>query len=96
MPFLDRLQHWAALQPDANAVTIGADRLSYAELQVRSSRRARELAGESSGGPTVLCLPNGLDFVVDFVAAVAGVGTVAVLDPDWPALQRTAIERMLR
>ncbi|MDY7544156.1 MULTISPECIES: class I adenylate-forming enzyme family protein [unclassified Cryobacterium] len=96
MPFLDRLQHWAALQPDANAVTIGAERLSYAELRDRATMRARELVAESSGGPTVLCRPNGLDFVVDFVAAVAGTGSVAVLDPGWPALQRSTVERMLR
>jgi len=96
VPFLDRLQHWAALRPDANAVTIGAERLSYAELVDRASARARELAGESSGGPTVLCRPNGLAFIVDFVAAVAGTGTVAVLDPGWPALQRSAVERMLQ
>jgi len=96
VPFLDRLQHWAALRPDANAVTIGADRLSYAELQGRASLRARELVDESAGGPTVLCLPNSLDFVVDFVAAVTGTGSVAVLDPAWPAPQRAAVERMLR
>jgi len=96
VPFLDRLQRWAALRPDANAVTIGAERLSYAELVDRASIRARELVPASSGGPTVLCRPNGLDFVLDFVAAVAGAGSVAVLDPGWPAGQRSAVERMLR
>jgi len=96
VPFLDRLQHWAALQPETNAVTIGAERLSYAELLDRASLRARELASQSPGGPIVLCRPNGLDFVVDFVAVVAGSGSVAVLDPGWPARQRSAVERMLR
>ena len=96
MPFLDRLQHWAAVQPNAHAVTIGSARLSYAELVERSRLLVRDRARESSPGPTVLCRPNGLDFVVDFVAAVAGDGRVAVLDPAWPAGQRSAVERLLR
>lgn len=91
MPFLNRLQHWAQVQPHATAVEVGADRLSFAELRDRAASRV-------AAGPalTALCLPNGIDFAVGFTAAVAGTGVCAVLDPGWPDAQRSAVEERLR
>lgn len=91
MPFVNRLQHWAQVQPEATAVEVGADRLSYAELR----GRAAALVG-AEPALTALCLPNGIEFTVGFAAAVAGSGVCAVLDPGWPDAQRSAVEDRLR
>ncbi|MBC7443649.1 MAG: AMP-binding protein, partial [Ramlibacter sp.] len=90
MPFLDRLQHWAAVQPDATAVTVGADTLTYAELWAAASARLAATPHLSS-----VCLPNGTEFAVRFAAGVAGDRSCAVLDPGWPAAQRTDAARRL-
>lgn len=96
MPFVNRLQHWAQVQPQATAVEVGADRLSYAELR----DRAASLVGVRQVGAepalTALCLPNGAEFVVGFAAAVAGSGVCAVLDTGWPDAQSSAVEERLR
>ncbi|TFB72725.1 long-chain fatty acid--CoA ligase [Cryobacterium glaciale] len=91
MPFVNRLQHWAQVQPQATAVEVGADRLSFAELR---DRAASQVGVEPA--LTALCLPNGIEFAVAFAAAVAGSGVCAVLDPGWPDAQRSAVEERLR
>ncbi|MEO6201057.1 MAG: AMP-binding protein [Cryobacterium sp.] len=103
MPFLDRLQHWARVQPEATALEVAADRLSFAELRDRATAlaaaHAHAHADADPGGrrpPTVLCLPNGVEFAVGFAAAVAGDGVCAVLDPEWTDAQRAAVEDRLR
>ena len=93
MPVLDRLNGWAAVQPDATAVVVGTDSLTYGELRMRVAERLRNAADDTL---TVLCQPNGTDFAVTFVAAVAGSGRCAVLDPAWPAAQRDEIVERLR
>ncbi|SDK72233.1 Acyl-CoA synthetase (AMP-forming)/AMP-acid ligase II [Cryobacterium psychrotolerans] len=94
MPFVDRLEYWARVQPDATAVEVAGDRLSFAELR----DRAASLVAAAGENPalTALCLPNGTEFVVRFAAAVAGSGVCAVLDPGWPDAQRAAVEERLR
>ena len=93
MPVIDRVNHWAAVQPDATAVVVGADSLTYGELQTLAVER---FSDAESRALTVLCEPNGVNLAVGFVAAVAGTGRCAVLDPAWPAAQRDEIVARLR
>ena len=93
MPILSAVQHRAETHPRRLAVQIGDDRLSYAELRDTVLQRLGENTQGTSrpSGPTVISHPNGLEFVVRFLAGVAGSGTVAVLDPGWPAEQRAEV-----
>ncbi|TFC95750.1 MULTISPECIES: AMP-binding protein [Cryobacterium] len=90
MPFLDRLQHWARVQPDATAVTVGADRLSFAALRDAATARL-----PATPRISVVCRPNGTAFAIAFAAGVAGGRHAAVLDPGWPVAQRLAVEARL-
>ncbi|TFD55154.1 long-chain fatty acid--CoA ligase [Cryobacterium frigoriphilum] len=97
MPFLNQLQHWAAVRPDAIAVDVateaGPQRISYRDLRDRATAR---LGALSARPLTVLCEPNGIDCVVGLAAAIAAGRSCAVLDPGWPATQRAAVEARLR
>jgi long-chain acyl-CoA synthetase len=90
MPFLDQLQHWATVQPQATAVEVGDDRLSFAGLRDLAAARVAAMPFLSS-----VCLPNGIEFVVDIVAGVAGGRRCAVRDPAWPAAERHDVQRRL-
>ena len=90
MPFLDQLQHWATVQPQATAVEVGDDRLSFAGLRDLATARVAAMPFLSS-----VCLPNGIEFVGDFVAGVAGGRRCAVRDPAWPAAERHDVQRRL-
>lgn len=79
MPFLDRLNRWAAERPQGLAVACGNDRLSWGEL------RAAAAALAASGEPTgILRQANSTDFAVRWAAGVAEERVCAVLDPSWP------------
>ncbi|MFT2816076.1 class I adenylate-forming enzyme family protein [Leifsonia sp. A12D58] len=87
------MNHWAMVKPDATAVVVGTDSLTYGELQTLATERLRGTAGDTL---TMLCQPNGTDVAVGFMAAVAGTGRCAVLDPLWPGAQRDEIVDRLR
>ncbi len=94
MPFLDKLHHWAAQTPDAVAIEVDGDRLSFREL--RDAAEARLAAGAPGPAPlTTLALPNGTEFVVQFAAGVAATSRCAVLDPSWPPSVRHTVELQL-
>ena len=96
MPVLDRVNHWASVQPEARAVVVGSDSLTYGELQARATEILAATATEhQTGHLTVLCQANGVDFAVRFIAAVAGTGRCAVLDPEWPVAVRDEIVERL-
>lgn len=86
MPFLDRIQRWAAERPHQPAVVIGGVRVTWSEL--RDGAAARLAA---TGPVTALCQENSADFVLNYAAAVAGERQCAVLDPAWSAGLRTTI-----
>ncbi|MCZ2402653.1 AMP-binding protein [Paenarthrobacter sp. Z7-10] len=90
MPFLDRLQRWAREHPDRLAVGVGGSRLSYAELVALATGM---LPGTDC--VTALCQLNSVELVAGFTAAVAGKRRCAVLNPQWPAAQRVAVQQRL-
>ncbi|MGD0239823.1 MAG: amino acid adenylation domain-containing protein, partial [Streptosporangiaceae bacterium] len=83
-----------ARAPDTVALTCGDVRLSYAELDERSSRLARYLAGRGAGPERIvaIALPRG-DLMVTALLAVLKAGAAYLpVDPDYPAAR---IEFML-
>jgi long-chain acyl-CoA synthetase len=79
VPFLNKLQLRAEERPDGIAVSVGGKRLTWAQLRDDATLRLGETAAT-----TVLAESNSLEFVVSYVAAVAGTRRCAVLDPLWP------------
>ncbi|MFD1151506.1 amino acid adenylation domain-containing protein, partial [Saccharothrix hoggarensis] len=81
----------AAATPDAVAVVTptdtGADRLTYAELERRSTALARVLRAEGvrAGSVVALCLEKSADLVVTLLAVLKAGGAYLPLDPDYPA-----------
>ncbi|MGW3962982.1 amino acid adenylation domain-containing protein [Amycolatopsis sp. NPDC005003] len=80
-------QEQAAATPDAVAVSCGGDTATYAELNARSNRLARELIARGAGPERVVALAVGRS--VDMVAAMFAVqkaGAVYLpMDPAHPA-----------
>ena len=85
---------WAAATPDAPVLFgVGGDAVSYAELQSRIEKFARQLAalGIKRGDRVILALPDGV------AAAVVGLATIctAVGIPVNPMQSRAEAERVL-
>ncbi|MDM7256152.1 MAG: LLM class flavin-dependent oxidoreductase, partial [Paracoccus sp. (in: a-proteobacteria)] len=77
----------AAERPDATALVFRDQSLSYAELDKRSTRLARQLAamGIGPGDPVGLYAPRGLGLVIGALAILKAGGAYVPLDPDYPA-----------
>ena len=81
-----RIEEQARRSPDAAAVTCGADRLTYHQLNSRANRLARHLRGLGVG-PEVLvavCLRRSLDLVVALVAVLKAGGATFRSAPRTP------------
>lgn len=90
MPFLNRIQRWAAERPHDTAVVIAGRRLDWEQFR----DQAVALVADTKS-VTALCEPNSAGFAVKFAAAVAGGRQCAVLDPAWPpALQDDIVHRI--
>ncbi len=77
----------AARAPDAAAVTLGAESLTYAELDARSAALALALWGNGVG-PEVrvgLCLERSPEAVVAILAVLRAGGAYVPIDPAYPA-----------
>lgn len=90
MPFLSRLQHWAATAPARPAVVIGDSSISYAELVTQAQNL---LPAESLLTTVQQC--NSVPTVLKIVAGVAGHGRISVLDPSWPPTVTESVQRHL-
>ncbi|WP_169307462.1 non-ribosomal peptide synthetase [Chitiniphilus eburneus] len=85
---VDRFERWAAETPDAIALTLDGEHLSYATLNARANRLAHALAAppRGAGQPLIaLLLARSVETVVSILAVLkAGAGYVP-MDPDAPA-----------
>ncbi len=72
--------------PQAEAVSCGDDRLTYAELDRRANQLAHHLRdnGAGPGAPVALWLNRSVDFVIAAVAALKAGAPYLPLDPAWP------------
>jgi amino acid adenylation domain-containing protein len=75
-----------AVTPDATAVVSGATRLSFAELNGRANRLARELVARGVGpeDAVALALPRSAAFAVAALATMKAGGAFVPIDPDYP------------
>ncbi|CAM5645857.1 Dimodular nonribosomal peptide synthase [Streptomyces antimycoticus] len=73
--------------PEAGAVSLGADTLTYAELNTRANALARLLVARGAGpGRFVgLVLPRSIDLVVALLAVVKSGAAYVPIDPAYPA-----------
>ncbi|GAA3236813.1 hypothetical protein GCM10017691_35420 [Pseudonocardia petroleophila] len=73
--------------PDAVALVLGDEQLTYAELDARANRLAHLLVARGAGPERVvaLALPRSLDMVVAEVAVLKSGAAYLPLDPDHPA-----------
>ncbi|MEV0251520.1 non-ribosomal peptide synthetase [Nocardia sp. NPDC050712] len=79
--------------PDAVAVSMNGQELTYQELDSRSDRLARALAaaGVGAGDHVGVCLERSLDLVLCLLAVVKAGAAYVPLDPDYPAGRLTYI-----
>lgn len=77
----------AASRPDAIAVELGAEQVSYATLRARATRRARELRAKGVGADVIVgvALERSIDTVVTLIAVLEAGGAYAPLDLRYPA-----------
>ena len=77
----------AARTPDAVAVVFGEERLSYGELDARSSRLAHHLRALGVGPEVIvgLCVERSPELIVGLLGILRAGGAYLPLDPDYPA-----------
>ncbi|TFW07891.1 amino acid adenylation domain-containing protein, partial [Oxalobacteraceae bacterium OM1] len=77
----------AARTPDAIALSLGAEQLSYAELNARANRLAHHLMslGVKPDALVAVALPRSVDLVVTLLAILKAGGAYLPLDPAYPA-----------
>lgn len=77
----------AAARPEATALVFRDESLSYAQLDARAGRLARQLAamGVGPGDPVGLFARRGLGLVIGALAILKAGGAYVPLDPDYPA-----------
>ncbi|MFD6286392.1 amino acid adenylation domain-containing protein, partial [Streptomyces sp. NPDC060205] len=76
----------AVATPDAVAVVVGGEWVTYGGLMGRASRLAHYLRSVGVGSESVvaLCLPRGVDMVVAILAVWQAGGAYLPLDPEYP------------
>nr|WP_298114541.1 non-ribosomal peptide synthetase [uncultured Pseudomonas sp.] len=82
-----RLAHWAAANPEAEALQAGDLRLSYRELNERVERLAAALQarGVAAQSRVALLLPRSGELVLALLAVLRAGAAYVPLDPNWPA-----------
>jgi amino acid adenylation domain-containing protein len=72
--------------PDAPALTLGTEQISYRELNDRANRLAHFLREQGTGPESLVgvCLDRSFDSVVSFLAILKSGGTYLPLDPKFP------------
>jgi amino acid adenylation domain-containing protein len=86
LPLAQLFEAQAARTPDALAVVLDADTLTYAELEARANRLAHHLRALGVGPDVLvgLCLHRGPALVVGLLAILKAGGAYLPLDPHYP------------
>ncbi|WP_194900169.1 AMP-binding protein, partial [Catenulispora pinisilvae] len=73
--------------PEAVAVVFEGEQVSYAELNVRANRLARELVARGAGPESLVAvaLPRSVELVVALLAVLKSGAAYMPVDPDYPA-----------
>jgi enterobactin synthetase component F len=81
------IEEQAARTPDATALVLGTEHLTYAELNTRANRLAHHLVarGVRPGALAAVAVPRSPDLVVALLAVLKAGGAYLPLDPDYPA-----------
>ena len=84
---VDLIREQVARRPDAKAVSFEGDTLTYAELDIRSTRLARHIQslGVEPESLVCVCVERGLEMVVGVLAVLKAGGAYVPLDPAFPA-----------
>jgi bile acid-coenzyme A ligase len=93
VPMVQAFRAWAAAYPDARALTVDEQTLSYAELDERTDEVARALAemGVTEGDYVTVALPNSVGFVVSTIAILKLGAVVQPVSSRLPSRERDAI-----
>ncbi|MEW2378725.1 amino acid adenylation domain-containing protein [Micromonospora sp. NPDC047812] len=85
----------AARDPEAVALVLGDERLTYGELNTRANRLAHHLRARGVGPdrPVAICLERSLDTVVGLLAVLKAGGAYLPLDPAYPVDRLAAMLR---
>src|SRR4029077_1690672 len=85
-PVLSLIEETVSRVPDAPAVTLGDESLTYAQLSDRANRLAHELRAEGVGpGSTVaILLDRSLELIVSVLAVMKSGAASLPLNPDHP------------
>jgi amino acid adenylation domain-containing protein len=83
---VDRFDAQVALRPDEVAARFGEHALTYAELDRRTNRLARHLAGLGVGPDVLvgLCVERSLDMLVGLLGILKAGGAYVPMDPEYP------------
>ena len=86
-PIHERVAEWAGITPTAIAVQFGADTLTYAELDERAARLARQLVALGVGPETLVgwCFERCPEMIVALLGILKAGGAFVPLDPGYPA-----------
>ncbi|PPK63651.1 non-ribosomal peptide synthetase [Actinokineospora auranticolor] len=80
-----RFAEQVAANPDGIALVSGDTRLTYAELDARSTGLARVLRNQGAQGFVAIALPRSAELVVAVLAVLKAGAAYLPLDPDYPA-----------
>ncbi|MGB9492822.1 MAG: AMP-binding protein, partial [Terriglobales bacterium] len=80
------IEDQVARTPNAPALIVGGDRISYSELNARANRMARFLREQGVEAESVVgvCLDRSFDSVISLLAILKSGGTYLPLDPKFP------------
>jgi nonribosomal peptide synthetase protein BlmX len=93
VPVQDRISQWGGTTPEATAVVVGHRRMSFAELDNRSSRLAHALVDAGAGPETMVpvCMARTPELVVAVLAILKFGAAFVPMDPGQPKARLIAI-----